>query len=1573
MKAKPLKLLFLEDDPADAELAVAALESAGYTCEWERVETREAFLKCLDDKTYDLVVSDFSLPAFDGLSAAKLFSERNVDIPFILVSGTLGEEAAIDSIKAGANDFVLKDKMFRLPTVVERALKEVADKRNIQEAEKKIRLQAAALESAANAIVITAIDGSVTYVNKAFETLTGYSADEVIGQDLRILKSDQHGPDVFRSLWDTILAGCVWHGELVNRHKSGSFYIEEQTITPVKDSLGNIVNFVAVKQDVSERNRIETENALLAAQIDAERARLDTIVGTVPGIVWEAWGQDNSPRPRDDFVSHYVEPMLGYTVDEWLATPNFWLTIVHPDDKERCVREARAAIETGVTAPVEFRWIARDGRLIWAETHSVIIYDDMGKAVGVRGVTIDITERKQAEAAFKRSEEQNRELVENAIDIIYTHNLDGYYTSVNRAVEDILGYTRAEALSLRLSDTVTPEYLEKAERMMSDLSGGQKSVSDELEVFAKDGRRVTLEVNSKLLLEDGKAVGVQGIARDITERKRVDAQRKAIFEITQGAIAAEGIDEFFAIVHRAISSIVYAENCFVMLHDAASDMVRFEFWVDTEDPKPDAKPKSLATGYAGYVLRTGEPMRLTGSEKKGLRDLGKAEQIGRSSASWIGVPLHTSSRTIGVLVLQHYEKPNVYSERDLEFLARVGDQIALAIERKHSEQELHFKNLILTTQQEATIDGILVVGNDGKIVSHNLRFLEMWEIPPDLVEKKDDAPLLAFVAGKVADPESFQSRVKYLYEHDLEISRDEIALKNGRTFDRYSAPMKGLDDRSYGRVWYFRDVTESKQIQEAIRDSEARYRLLFDANPHPMWAYDLVTLAFLAVNDAAVEHYGYSRDEFLAMTIKDIRPAEDVAALMKNYGKTVPGVSNAGIWRHKKKDGSLIVVEITSHELIFGGRQAEVVLANDVTERQKAESALKMAEEQYRGIFENAIEGIFRSSPEGRFISVNPSMAQILGFDSPEQLIAERTDIGAQHYVDQRFRRELESLLANNGVAMGFELEVYRRDGSRIWTQENIRAIHDVDGELLYYEGSIEDITERKRVGEALSESEERYRDLVENAIDIIYTHDLNGNYKSVNKAAQRITGYTRDEALSMNLIDSIAPEYIETAKEMIKAKLAGDDVTAYHLEIIAKDGHRVTLDVNTRIIYENGVPVGVQGIARDMTERIEMEDQLRQSQKMEAVGVLAGGIAHDFNNLLTAISGYSDLTLMAMAPDDKLRRYVDEIKGAGVRAAALTGQLLAFGRKQVLKPSVHNLNTVINEIEGMLRRIIRENIEFRTLLAADLGNIKADSGQMEQVIMNLAVNARDAMPDGGTLTIETRNEYLDADYARDHLTITPGPFVIITVTDTGVGIEDEIKQRIFEPFFTTKEVGKGTGLGLSTVHGIIKQSGGEIIVYSELMVGTTFKIYLPCVDEQVQRPKWVDPGKRDYSGSETILFVEDEEIVRNLVREILINLGYEVLEANSGADALSICRSHRGPINLLLTDVIMPKMGGRELKGEIVKLFPDIRILYMSGYTDDTIVHSGILQSDTAFIEKPFSPSKLGRKIREVLDTEKA
>ena len=515
-----------------------------------------------------------------------------------------------------------------------------------------------------------------------------------------------------------------------------------------------------------------------------------------------------------------------------------------------------------------------------------------------------------------------------------------------------------------------------------------------------------------------------------------------------------------------------------------------------------------------------------------------------------------------------------------------------------------------------------------------------------------------------------------------------------------------------------------------------------------------------------------------------------------------------------------------------------------------------------------------------------------------------------------------------------------------------------------------------RRATQSLRESEERYRDLFENANDIIYTHDLAGNFTSINKAAEQIIGYTNDEVVKSNILSVVAPEHADIVRRMISRKIAEGGITQYELEIVCKNGRRIPLEVSTRIICSGGKPVGVQGIARDITyrkraeaEKGKLQAQLQQAMKMEAVGRLAGGVAHDFNNLLTVVTGYSELLLQQIGKESSLHREVEEIQRAGERAASLTQQLLAFSRKQIIEPKVVRLDRLVAEVQTMLTRLIGEDIALQTATGESPGSVKIDPGQFQQILMNLVLNSRDAMPGGGKIVIETANVDLDESYCATHPYVTPGRFVMLAISDTGQGMSDEVKEHVFEPFFTTKERGRGTGLGLATTYGAVKQSGGSIEVSSEVGIGTTIKIYLPRVEEDASPPVKDGRPQDMRGGSESVLLVEDEDAVRNLGVQILERLGYRVLQARNGAEAIALAQGYGDRIDLLLTDVVMPGMSGRELATALVLQHPEMRVLYTSGYTDDAIGKHGVLDEGVSFIGKPYTPLALARKVREVID----
>lgn len=518
-----------------------------------------------------------------------------------------------------------------------------------------------------------------------------------------------------------------------------------------------------------------------------------------------------------------------------------------------------------------------------------------------------------------------------------------------------------------------------------------------------------------------------------------------------------------------------------------------------------------------------------------------------------------------------------------------------------------------------------------------------------------------------------------------------------------------------------------------------------------------------------------------------------------------------------------------------------------------------------------------------------------------------------------------------------------------------------------------ENYLERQRAEEALHRSELRLRRITDNMLDVIIQIDASGVIDYISPSCQSVLGYQPEELLGRALAELIEPEDRAALTDVLKVK--SEDLNLGQLEYRCRHarGHMVWLEaVGKVILNKSGQIEEVILTNRDITERRYLEEQLNQARKLQAIGQLAGGIAHDFNNLLTVIISYCDILLNYPAEDPELRRTeIEQIMEAGLHAAALTQHLLAFSRRQNLELQTLDLNEAINNTLKMLPRLIREDIELHTELQSQLGKMKADPGQLEQVLMNLAVNARDAMPQGGTLTIATKDVYLDENYSKRHLEVLPGQYVLLAVSDTGVGMDAQTQSHIFEPFFTTKEVGKGTGLGLATVHGIVKQSGGHIQVQSEIGKGTIIKIYFPQVESEL--PEATDSlpynSKASLRGNETILLIEDDYRVRQITREILQSQHYTVLEAD-GEEALQISQQYSGKIDLLLTDIVMPKRNGREIAEELLMVRPGLKVIYMSGYTDDIIIQHGISEGELTFLPKPFTPKSLVEKVRKTLDS---
>ncbi len=629
------------------------------------------------------------------------------------------------------------------------------------------------------------------------------------------------------------------------------------------------------------------------------------------------------------------------------------------------------------------------------------------------------------------------------------------------------------------------------------------------------------------------------------------------------------------------------------------------------------------------------------------------------------------------------------------------------------------------------------------------------------------------------------------------------------------------------------------------------------------------------------------------------------------------------------------------------------------------------SEAKYRQIFESFEDLYYEIDMSENIRVLSPSVLELTGWRADELIGRPVRDI----YLYPDARDTLLETLVSRGFVQNYVLQLRKKDGTPAFASINAHVLYGADGKPDGISGTIRNITELIQAQNLLRESEAKFRTLAESSpfAILIYQDD---RYIYVNPAAERICGYTAQELYHMNFWEFVHPEDRPLVEARGKARQSGQTPsTNYEFRIIAKGGIEKWVILNGATITYGGKPAGlisvfeITDLKRAVQEKEKLQEQLRQAQKLESVGLLAGGVAHDLNNLLQPIIGYSELLLMDSSQKDTSKRYIRQIISTSERARDLVRQLMAFGRKQVLEIHSLDLNRVIDDFIRLLRRTLREDIQIKPELNPDIPNIRADRSQVEQILMNLAVNAQDAMPDGGLLTIGTENAVLDAYMVSQHPDVTPGAYVQLLLSDTGVGMNADTTRKIFDPFFTTKEKGKGTGLGLSTVYGIIRQHEGFIWVYSEPGHGTVFKIFLPVSGEG----KNIDVSARvngvpAASGNEAILVAEDDAMVRELTCTMLKQLGYRVLSAESAEECLRLAENSIIPIDLLLTDVVMPEMSGKDLHLQIARIRPDVRVMYMSGYTANIIAHRGVLDEGVAFIQKPFSLQALSEKIRMVL-----
>jgi len=1148
-------------------------------------------------------------------------------------------------------------------------------------------------------------------------------------------------------------------------------------------------------------------------------------------------------------------------------------------------------------------------------------------------------------------------------DAIFLKDLSGKYVYGNPAFRKIFGVDPTEAVTLHDSDLFSVDDAKRFEKQDRDvLETGQSETAD-YHTEGPGGNRRYRITKSRCLSQTGLPCGILGVVKEISTSRLTEETIERISSLNKET----GLNFFRSLV-RTLSEICGVQTAFIGEQDRQAQQQINSISIYSHGQIADNFSYDLRDTSCERVMDGSMCFYASEVQKSFPRDL-LLTQMGVES--YLGVPLFGSKGQLLGIIATLNDKPMPFPEEAQAILSIIAARAGSELERAQTEELLRVseeRHRIMLDQLPLGVallcDNLLLYANP--MACRILGISSVKDLgatsPFELVVEADRERVRGlFVAS--ADPT----------EEPLPVYTTKIRRTDDQVLDIEFSVLKTQYGLRACQQVNFSDVTASRQTAEALHETQERFSLFMQHLSGLAWIKNLRG-EYLYANAAALRVFQRSPEQLYGKTDTEVFPPETARPFVQNDQTVISSRSSlhtTETFRHS--DGVLHYSLVNKFPIRDSSGDINLVggLATDITELVQAEDTIRKLNDFHQAIIQTASDGICvcietTDFPYVRFTVWNDRMTELTGYTQSEinesgwyeslYPDAEVQALAIQRMQEMQQRNDLRAE----------ERQITRKDGQqRILTVSTSRI--ELEDGAQGIVGLMQDVTERRLAEARLRQTTSLLEAVINGTSDAIFVKDLSGRYLLINEAAATIAGKTPADLIGKDDTSLFDQKSAEGVMERDRRIMRQGSVVTFE-ETTTVGGAKQCFH-STKGPYKNkaGEVIGLIGISRNITRQKLIEDQFQQAQKMEAIGQLAGGIAHDFNNLLTVINGYAEIILSELTSDHHLTEPLTLINEAGQRAAVLTAQLLAFSRKTIVEPKTLNLKRVIEHLGKMLRRLIGEHIVLNLDFSDEPCNVVADLGQTEQVLLNLSVNARDAMPNGGTLTISTRPVVLSSINAR-HLELREGRYVRILVSDTGVGIAPEIQHRVFEPFFTTKAAGSGTGLGLATVYGIVRQSGGSISLNSVEGIGTTFIVHLPAA-ESTESP--AELLAQDFAplGTETICFVEDEESVRRLIRLVLETQGYTVIAAESGAEALAQAADHGGKIDLLLTDVVMPGMNGRELVERFRRRWPLVHVLYMSGYTGDAVIRYGVETAADAFLQKPFTPLALARKIRQTLD----